>query len=163
MKAPVTAVKHYHQTSLSSVTNGAIATINHVNAVQPPDANASNEVVEGAIVKAIYLEYWLQNSSTSIGSFTAGLYKLPGVGTQMGTADAAALFNWDNKKNLLFVTQGLAPSNDTQQLNLIRQYVKIPKGKQRMGLNDKLVWFIRNNNGTDDINYCGFSTYKEYR
>ncbi len=80
----------------------------------------------------------------------------------MLSADAAAIGDYDNKKNILYVTQGLAPANSTFQLNLVKGWFKIPKSKQRFGLGDKLQFFIRNNNATDDQNFCGFATYKEY-
>ncbi len=152
--------KHYFQTTLSTVTNGAIT--NQIIAHAKESPTAVNEVVEGSSIKAVYVEYWLIQGTSSIGSFTAGLYKNPGGQNAMVTADAAALGDYDNKKNILYVTQGLSPANTTMQLPVSRGWFKIPKGKQRMGLGDKIHFFIRNNNGADDINFCGFATYKEY-
>ncbi len=160
MRAPIHSKKHYFQTTLSTVTNGAITNQILVHAKETP--TAVNEVEEGSIVKAVYVEYWIIQGTSSIGSFTAGLYKNPGGQNAMATADAAALGDYDNKKNILYVTQGLAPANTTFQLNVSRSWFKIPKGKQRFGLGDKLHFFIRNNNAADDINFCGFATYKEY-
>ncbi len=160
MKAPIHSKKHYFQTTLSTVTNGAIKNELLIHALEAPAA--VNQVEEGSIIKAVFVEYWLIQATASIGSFTAGLYKNPGGSNSMLSADAAGLGDYDNKKNILYVTQGLAPANSTFQLNLVRQYFKIPKGKQRFGLGDKLQFFIRNNNATDDMNYCGFATYKEY-
>ncbi len=163
MRPVVQSVKHYFQTTLSTVANGAIALINPVVSVNVTLANASNEVAEGSIVKAVYVEYWLTQASNSVGSFTAGLYKNPGGQNAMTTADAASLSAWDNKKNILYTTQGLSPANSVALMPLIKGWVKIPKGKQRFGLGDVLTFFIRNNNGVDDINFCGFATYKEYK
>ncbi len=160
MKAPIHSKKHYFQTTLSTVTNGAIKNELLVHALELP--TAVNQVEEGSIIKAVYVEYWLIQATSTPGSFTAGLYKNPAGGSAMLSADAAALGDYANKKNILYVTQGLAPANTTFQLNLVRQWFKIPKGKQRFGLGDKLQFFIRNNNGTDDQTYCGFATYKEY-
>ncbi len=162
MKAAIHSSKHYVQTTLSTVSAGAITNQILASSVAVQNKNSVLEVEEGSQVKAVFVEFWLIQGSSSIGSFTAGLYKNPGGQNNMLTADAAALGDWDNKKNLLFVTQGLSPANTTFQLNLCRTWFKIPKGKQRMGLGDKLNFFIRNNNGTDDINFCGFTTYKEY-
>ncbi len=161
MRQIVHSKKHYFQKSLSSVTNGAI--INEL-LIQAKESNATlpEDVEQGAIVKAVYCEFWLQNASTSVGSFVAGVYKQPGTGAVMSAANAIALHDWDNKNNLLYVTQGLSPENDTALMPVIKFWVKIPKGKQRFGLGDKFRFFIRNLNATDDINYCGFAVYKEY-
>ncbi len=160
VRAMVHSKKHYFQTTLATVTNGAITNQIIAHAKEAP--SAVNEVVEGCTIKAVYVEYWLIQAADSIGTFTAGLYKNPGGQNAMATADAVALGDYDNKKNILYVTQGLAPKSSSPQLNLARNWFKIPKGKQRMGLGDKLHFFIRNNNATDDINFCGFATYKEY-
>lgn len=161
-KSPIHSKKHYVQVTLSSVTNGAIANEELINAIEGA-ATAPKHVHEGAVVKAVYLEFWLAQASASVGSFTAFVYKLPGPGVVAATADGAALHDWDNKKNILYCTQGLSPANDAMgQMNIIRSWIMIPKGKQRFGLNDRLYIAIRNNNGADDINYCGFATYKSY-
>ncbi len=160
MRPPIHSKKHYFQTTLSTVTNGAITNQILVESKEAP--TAVNDVVEGALVKAIFVEYWLLQASNSIGSFTAGLYKNTAGASTLSTGEAAALGDFKGKKDILFVTQGLAPANSTFQLNLCRTWFKIPKGKQRMGLGDKIQFFIRNNNATDDINFCGFATYKEY-
>ena len=161
-KNPIKSKKHYFQTTLASVANGAVVNITVADAIEGA-ANSPQHVAEGSVLKAVYFEYWLQNAATVLGSFTAGVYKNPGNGASLTTGEAAALHDWTNKKNLLYTTQGIAPATDSNApLNVIKGWVKIPKGKQRMGLNDRIVFFIRNNNGTDDINYCGFSTYKSY-
>ncbi len=163
MRPIVTSVKHYVQVTLSSVSNGAvniefIAVAKDLQAVDDP-----NEVVEGSVVKAIYVEFWIQQSSTAVGSFVAGVYKNPGGENTLTTAEAIALHDWNNKKNVFYTTMGLSPGNEEQIHNVVRGWIKIPKGKQRMGLGDQLNFFLRNNNATEDINYCGFATYKEYR
>ncbi len=119
-------------------------------------------VNEGALVKAIYVEMWLTQASSSVGSFTAAVYKAP-RGVAATFAEMAALHDYANKKNILYTTQGLSPANTVTILPILKFWVKIPKGKQRMGLGDKMFLSIRNNNGTDDINFCGMSVYKDYR
>lgn len=162
-KSPIHSVKHYVQTSLSSVSAGAINNDILVVGDNVANVNAVNEVIEGAVIKAVYLEYWIQQATTSVGSFTACLIKVPDLGTP-AAGDLAALGTYTNKKNVLFTTQGLSPANDANApMNLIRTWVAIPKGKQRFALGDRLIFSIRNNNGTDDINFCGFCTYKEYQ
>ncbi len=109
------------------------------------------------------MEVWLTQASSSVGSFVAALMKNPGGANAPTAAEMAALGNYDNKKNVLYTTQGLAPANTVSLMPLIKGWIKIPKGKQRMGLGDTLIFVIRNLNATDDQNFCGFSTYKEYK
>ncbi len=163
VRAVIQSVKHYVQFSLATVANGAVVNNSAAVSVNVTAANAVGEVSEGSLIKAVYVEFWVQQASTAIGSLVAGFYKNPGGQNLVSAADAIALGNWDNKKNLLYVTQGLAPENDAQLLPLYKGWIKIPKGKQRMGLGDQLVFFIRNLNAADDINFCGFFTYKEYK
>lgn len=160
-KSPINSKKHYVQTTLSSVANGSIVNVTVAHAIEGASSSPEH-CVEGSVIKAIYCEYWLTQASQNVGSFTAGVYKDPGGSNPMLSADAAALQDYDNKKNVLYTTQGLSPSNAVAIMPILKFWVKIPKGKQRMGLGDKLKVFIRNNNGTDDINYCGFTTYKSY-
>ncbi len=73
-----------------------------------------------------------------------------------------ALGTFDNKKNILYTTQGLAPNDGVgQPVAVIRQWFKIPKSKQRFGLGDKIRLAIASR-GDGVITYCGFATYKEY-
>lgn len=161
-KSPIKSKKHYIQTTLASVSAGAIAHVTAVTAIEGA-MSAPDHVREGDVVKAAYFEYWLQQGTTSLGSFTAIVYKCPGAASAASAADLAALHDWDNKKNVLYTTQGIAPANDANApLNIIKGWVQIPKGKQRFGLNDRLFLAIRNNNGADAINYCGFVTLKSY-
>lgn len=162
-KAPIHSVKHYVQTTLSSVTAGALGTINVAVAAAPADVNSVSECIEGSVVKAIYCEYWLQQATASLGSFTFAVIKCPDSVVPV-TGDLAALGTYTNKKNVLFTSQGISPANDSNApLNVIRGWIKIPKGKQRLAYGDILRVCLRNNNGADDINYCGFTTYKEYQ
>ncbi len=122
------------------------------------------EIVEGATVKAVWVEVWVNNASAgTVGSFTAGVYKIPGTGVALTAGTAAALHDYANKKNILYVTQALAPTTDSANQLIYKGWIKIPKGKQRMGLGDQIVFFLRNNNPSAvDINFCGVFIFKEY-
>ncbi len=161
MRAPIHSRKHYVQTTLTSVLTGAEVGIIYLTAVNPTSANLQNEVGEGAIVKAIFVEIWAIGT-TADQFFTAILAKLPGGVPEATIAQMAALDSWENKKNILYTTQGLA-SNDgiAAPIPLIRQFFKIPKSKQRFGLGDKLVFQLASR-GDATIKFCGFATYKEY-
>ncbi len=147
--------------SLTTVATAAIGATELVSGVATPDKASVSEVEEGASVKALYLEIWAIGS-VSNQFFTAILAKFPSGTNNPTIAEIAALGNWDNKKNILYTTQGLA-SNDgiAAPIPIIRQWFKIPKGKQRMGLGDRIRLIIASR-GSDDIIFCGFATYKEY-
>ncbi len=157
----VHSTKHYVQTTLSTVTTGATNNETYVTAVEGTVANTATEVVEGAIIKAVYFEMWLIGS-VSDQFFTCIVHKLPsGLGTP-GSANLADLNAYTNKKNIFFTSQGLA-SNDgiAGPVAIYRGWIKIPKSKQRFGLGDKLTFTIASR-GSATITYCGFVTYKEY-
>ncbi len=164
MRAPIHSRKHYFQVSQSQVVQSAI--LNSTIAVSIEGAASQPQSVsEGAIIKAVWVEMWLQNDSASvIGSFTAGFYKAEGGANTISAGDAAALHDYNNKKNIFYATQGLAPASDSNMQLLYKGWIKIPKSKQRMGLGDSLVFFVRNNNATAiDLQVCGIFTYKEYQ
>ena len=157
----VHSTKHYVQTTLSTATTLARNVETIATAVERSLANASTEVESGSTVKAVYMEMWTIGS-VSNQFFTAIVVKLPGGLGNPNFTDMTDLFSWENKKNILYTTQGLA-SNDgiAGPYPLYKGWIKIPKSKQRFGLGDKLAFVIASR-GTDDINYCGFFTYKEY-
>ncbi len=153
--------KHYTQITLSTATT--LARNNEILAlgVALQDANTGNEVVEGSTIKAIYFEMWAIGS-VSDQFFTAILYKSPSGVNPPTFTEMTDLFSWDNKKNILYTTQGLA-SNDGigDPLPMFKGWIKIPKGKQRFGLGDSFNFAIASR-GSGTITYCGFATYKEY-
>ncbi len=160
MRAPVTSVKHYVQKSLTTVASGTIDSFTVVHAVTTAANTDSDEVQEGSVVKAVYVEMWARSGTATEGAVLISLYKKPGIGTAMSFADHIALFDYDNKKNILYHTQGLTNSTDVAATPFIRQWFKIPKGKQRMGLNDSIILAVSAQVLSVDI--CGFAVYKEY-
>ncbi len=156
----VHSTKHYVQQSIATVVAGANKDQNLAVAVDVADKDALNEVEEGATIKAIYVELWIRSAATAAASFSFIITKRPsGVGNP-SAANMAALQNWNNKKNIFYTTQGLVNDVDSTALSLYRGWIKIPKGKQRMGLGDALSWHL--NAVGQSINFCGFTTYKEY-
>ncbi len=160
MKPIIHSTKHYVQMSRSQVATVAKVTIDLVLAVEGTVANAVDEVIEGATVKAVFVELWLLDTAND-GSFIVTLEKKPSGLGDIAFAGMNALGTYNNKKNILYTTQGLSPNNGVgNPVPIIRQWFKIPKGKQRFGLKDELVINIANN-GLNDLEFCGFSTYKE--
>ncbi len=157
MRPRVNTKKHYRQLSLGAVASGAITPLTLVEAVAAP--SASHEVVEGAIVSAIYIEMWLTSDDTAAGTAIVTLEKIMGGGVAMTTTESAALADYDNKKNVLHTQMGLLGPNVQVPLASVKGWFKIPKGKQRFGLGDRLVLnLFGQSNG---LAFCGFATYKE--
>jgi len=163
MRAPIHSKKHIVQMSQGTVGQAAIVQTNIAKAAEASSTTPSG-ISDGSLVKSCYVEFWVsQDSSSVVGSYTIVLMKRPGNSTAITSANMAALHDYANKKNILFTAQGLLTPNDGGQVPVLRSWYKIPKGKQRFGLDDSLQLIIRNNNATAiDINTCGVAIFKEY-
>ncbi len=157
----VHSTKHYVQNSIATIVAGAQLVLDIVVAVDVAAKNTVNEVEEGNTVKAIFFEQWIRSSEITPGSFIAVLAKIPGGGGNFSLAEMAALGTADNKKNILWASQGLVNDQDADALGMMRSWYKIPKSKQRMGLGDKIVLQVFAQ-GAIDLVLCGLTTYKEY-
>ncbi len=163
MVAPINSIKHYVQFSNAATPDGAIRGIIVVDAVVASAVNLSSEVLEGSIVKAVFVEWWLKGNSANGGTtqFTLTLEKVPAGATSISTGELANLMTYPNKKNILYTSQGVLGDLETQAVPFIRGWFKVPKGKQRFGLGDRLILSLLPVGST--LNNCGFSTYKEYK
>ncbi len=163
MRPIIHSKKHIVQISQGTVAQGAVSTTNVVTS-QEAVSTTPDAIEVGALVKACYVEFWVsQDSASIVGSYTFAITKDPGGNAAPSTAEMAALHDYNNKKNILFTAQGLLTPNDGGQVPIVRGWYKIPKGKQRFGLGDRLRLTLRNNNATAiDINFCGLAIYKEY-
>ncbi len=131
-----------------------------ISGTVPADVNTAVEVVEGAVVKAVYVELWvIGQSDAASGNVLVSLYKRPGDATDMTAAEHGDLNSYTNKKNILYHTQGITNDGVANATPFVRQWFKIPKGKQRFGLNDRLSLAVMTQ--AEAVNYCGFATYKE--
>ncbi len=159
MRAPIVSKKHYIQVSLATVLAGASLNTVLVDAVAVGDVNTPSEVQEGSVIKAVFVEMWVRAGDTSPGSTLVTLVKTNDSQTPT-FADMTALQTYTNKKNVLYHTQGLTNDQDADAIPFVRQWFKIPKGKQRFGLRDRL-FLVVSAQALDNI-VCGFATYKEY-
>ncbi len=164
MVAPINSIKHYvHRTNVGVATGVLSSNIVAQSVVAPATANAFS-VKEGSIIKAVYIEIWLQSTAATgvSNQFILIVEKDPGGNSNMIAADAVNLGAYDNKKNILYTTQGnITTSIDGgDSIPIIRTWVLIPKGKQRFGLGDELLVHIEPVGAT--INVCGIFTYKEF-
>ncbi len=163
MRPIIHSKKHIVQMSQFTIAQSAIDTQVLVIS-QEAVSTTPNAIEVGSAVKAVYVELWLGNaSSTVVGSYTTILLKNPGGNAGASATNLAALHDYDNKKNILFTSQALVPPTDGGQVMVMKQWFKIPKGKQRMGLGDRIELVTRNNNSISvDVNGCGISLFKEY-
>ncbi len=159
MRAPITSVKHYIQKSLTTVLAGQIENIVLVDAETPSATNAAQDVIVGSVVKAVYIEMWVRTGDTAPGTSLVTLVKTPDNQTP-SFADMIALDAYTNKKNILYHTQGLINDQDADAIPFLRGWFKIPKGKQRFGVGDRLILVVTAQ-ALDNI-ICGFATYKSY-
>ncbi len=154
------SVKHYVQKSIATVVGGTPDHTTIVLGAARDDVNTVTEVVEGSIIKAVYVEVWGRAGSTTPTSGQMIIYKRIGDSTDPSATDMAALGDWDNKKNILYTTMGLFNDQDADAIALFKGWIRIPKGKQRFGLGDRLKMSIFA--PTIDLQVCGFFTFKEY-
>ncbi len=161
MRAPIQARKHYVQWTITPVAVGTTVIENMAVGTVPSGTDSSIEVQEGAVVKAIYVELWVIGQSDSAsGNVLVSVYKQPGDAGDMTQAEHVALNSYTNKKNIFYHTQGITNDGVANATPFVRQWIKIPKGKQRVGLNDRFV--LATSTQAEAVNYCGFATYKEY-
>jgi len=158
MRPPINSEKHIVQVPIFTVTETNIANTVLVNAEASP--SASSDVRVGAVVKAVFVEIWIVASAMTIGSFTLSIEKLVGGKSPLNAGQSAALHSYANKKNIFYTTQGLIGDQNTNPVPLLRQWIKIPKGKQRFGLGDSLQMNLLAN--VENIDACGISIFKEY-
>ncbi len=158
----VHSTKHYVQLPINQIGLGTSESNLLVSAVDVLDKNIPSEVEEGTSIKAVYIEMWLQNEG-NLGEFILVISKNQEFQNGPTFAEMADLMNYNNKKNVLYVTQGLT-SNDgvSGPVSVYRSWIKIPKSKQRFGLGDMLTMNIANVSASDLVR-CGFATYKEYK
>ncbi len=157
---PIQSVKHQNQYTVSTVAIGTLTQKQLALSVVAPDANASSEVPEGAKISQVYIELWITSDDATQSSVVATLEKTSTQMTAMTYANSLGLFTYANKKNIFHTTMGLVPPNTASGIPFMRDWYKIPKGKERFGLGDKLVLNI--SAISDGLNYCGFVLYKHY-
>ncbi len=165
MLAPINSVKHYVHRAVTSVVTATVLNDSIVDAVVASAVSTPNEVLEGSVVKAVFVELWI-NAIASVGGITAfniSLEKVPAGVAKMTNAQSLNLMVYPNKKNILYTTQGeLSSLSIAQAVPILRQWFAIPKGKQRFGLADELILNV-SVISTNDLSVCGFYTYKEYK
>ncbi len=160
MRPIINTKKHIVQFSLATIASGAVLQLTLAKAFAAPVATNPEDVTEGSKISAVYIEMWMQSQTTSPASAIAIVEKLPGaVNAPASTTDMAGLNSYDNKNNVLWTQMGLTPGNSTYALNILKGWIKIPKSKQRMGLEHALVLTMFAQTAAHSI--CGFALFKE--
>ncbi len=161
MRATINSSKHIVQNSLGVIAAGAIGSTTLAAGVSVNAVNLSTEVRDGCVIKAIFLEEWLRGGDDAAGStYIFILEKVSGDTTPPTVADMANLHAYHNKKNILFTSMGLINDDSSVATPVTRMWHKIPKGKQRFGLDDRIKIHILSQTGSTD--FCGCAIYKEY-
>ncbi len=163
MAAPINSIKHYVPQANIAITSGNIVNFLVVDAVVAPAISNAFDVTEGAVIKAVYVEIWLASNAgaASESQFVLTIEKKRDQEADMTNTQALNLGSYPNKKNILYTTQGILGSLAvTGTVPVVRNWVLIPKGKQRFGSNDQ---FMINVAAVGGMQMCGITTYKEYR
>ncbi len=156
MKSPINSDKHYVHNLSTTIATGVRAAVNLITVDN--DLALTSDVRIGAVVKAVYVEYWVA-SDGEVDSVNACVTKIGGGQSGPTYTEMQAMSTYLNKKNVLEFHQGLAPATGNI-ISIFRHWIKVPKGKQRFGSGDKFTLSISATGGT--ISFCGFATFKEY-
>ncbi len=164
MLPPINSVKHYVHLTNNILASGALIAHELVSAVVAPATSNAQDVREGAIVKAVYIEIWIQNDggTGTDNQFNVAVEKIPTSGIAMTYAQSLNLGSYPNKKNIFYTSQGVqgASVDGVPAVPVLRNWILIPKGKQRFGLGDRLILNISSTGF--NLRNCGLSTYKEF-
>ncbi len=159
MKPVIHSEKHIIQSTLRTITAGAIEVLTLAEAVDVP-STSNVHVSVGAVIKAINVENWVKTNDTSAGSTVIAIIKLPGGKNVPSAAEMANLNDYSNKNNVFYLSQGLTNVGTADAIMNGPGLVLIPKGKQRMALGDEWVQVVFAQ--ALDQNICGKTIYKEY-
>ncbi len=163
MKPVINSVKHIVQESLQTIEEQTMHYFT-VATVIDAAATAPKHVVVGAVIKAVYLEAWLIGESAQPCTATWAFEKLISGGTAMTQAQGQLLDDYPNKNNILKLGQGVVGDSNSNPIPIIREWIKIPKGKQRMSLGDTFVLNVSCIGEADNgLELCGVAIFKEYQ
>ncbi len=164
MVSPINSVKHYVAKTNTAIASGGLVSEFAVKSVLAPATAAAFEVPQGSVVKAVHFEVWICGDALAgnTSQFVFAIEKSTGGQTAMTVTNMLNLGVYLNKKNILFTSQGVLGTtvDGNQSIPVFRGWILIPKGKQRMGLDDSIRWHVT---AVGDLRVCGLITYKDYR
>jgi len=158
VRATINSEKHIVQHALSIIPVGTTEqlTVVSVSGASPVTAD---QVRIGAEIKAVFIELWLVGDANQVGQFILTVEKNVASSAGNGFGGMAVLNAYVNKKNILFTSQGVLGDNNTNPVPVLRQWIAIPKGKQRFGQGDSIIVTISAVVG--GVERCGVSIFKE--
>ncbi len=148
------------QITLSTIPVTTVANNNIVDVRQDPTASAPTNVAAGTVVKAVFVEMWYLGTGQQPPTMTVILHKVSSGGTDPDSTEMGNLNAWENKKNILATHQGIVGDANANPVPMFREWIAIPKGKQRFGLGDRLVLSAKSI--TDEVQFCGHFVFKAY-
>jgi len=165
MVAPIHSIKHFVARTATVTLAGVADNLTVAEAVVAPASALTLEVLEGSTLRAVRIELWFSISPSQLQNTSQSTFIVEKVPAGQSPATLTQLLNlqaYPNKKNVLYTFQGLSPNQrNANPMPFLREWVLIPKGKQRFGLGDKLVLsFV---SVSQDLTTCGMFIYKEYR
>ena len=164
MKPIIQSEKWVLQQSLIQIDGSDNATI--IIARASEDAVAKNtlpDIAVGSNIKAIYCELWLLSATSGIGTFIVTVEKsVNDAAIPIPFGNMTALDSYANKKNIFYTSQGVIGDMNSNAVPVVRQWVRIPKGKQRMGRGDQMIINVTAQVPTD-LSICGVFIYKTYQ
>ncbi len=165
MLAPINSIKHFIPRTNTQSASNVVVNLDIADAVAAPASATTTQVLEGAVLKAAHVEMWVVSggASDTVTTVIVTVEKLPAGATPPTVTNMLNLQAYQNKKNIFYTFQGLvaASINGSNPVATIRDWILIPKGKQRFGLGDKLIISIYTLGTT--LQTCGMFIYKEYR
>ncbi len=161
MKPIIRSTKHFIQFSGTTVAAGAVTNNQLALGIDIVAAATPSHVLTGSTIKAVYIELWVLSLTTGFGNAIVTLEKIPTNGINPVFGNMTALFSYQNKKNILNTTMGLTSGTTAgSPVKLMGGWYKIPKGKQRFGLNDRLMLNVAS--PINGANLCGVVIFKSY-
>ncbi len=161
VRPTINSEKHFVPRPLLTVPENTVQNIKICEAVEDPSTGAECRI--GAVVKAVHVELWYIGSSAQPIFQVSTLEKISSGADDVLSAEMSDLNKYRNKKNILNTSQGLVGDSNTNPIPVFRDWYKIPKGKQRFGLGDKLVLNVAaRGEANNDLEVCGMFIYKEY-
>ncbi len=159
----INTIKHMLNIENAVVASATTRPIELADAVAQNAVTAVTDVVEGSLIKTCYLELWFKSNADAGADtkFQLVIEKVPAAQTSISFTQLNNLMGYQNKKNILYTTQGVVGDGTTQAIPVSRDWYQIPKGKQRFGLGDRLVATISTTGF--GANVCGLSIFKEWK
>ncbi len=159
VRPTINSTKRILQITPTTVTIGNRDLILIAVAKQNPDDGEPSDVAVGTNIKAVYCELWQQTTDNQPGSQNT-IFAKGTNNTRISALEQGKLHDFGQKNNIFYTTQGLIGDANSNPIPVMRDWKKVPKGKQRMALGDSL--YISVLSITNNVNFCGQFTFKAY-